>query len=294
MEHASITGKSPHKRKSIWSYGTRLFAVGSLAILLALVIAPGAALADTITNVNGTINFGKYFIQNNEWGNQYNGWGSGYQSISHDSSQNSTGAWSASFNWSNVLSDDAWHIKAWPSIVDGWQWGTWSNNTDLPVKLWDNKDITTSWHFSPNGGSSYRADVAYDLWIHNLDVDSYWPTDEVMIWPWYTDEDTGARSGTYVGTLYANGANWDLYKSWNASSQSPYGGWTFWKFIRQDKTTQLDNLNIKDFMMYLQWSLPNASDRISNALSLTSIQAGSEIWYGNGTFSTDYYSVNIS
>ncbi|GCE50518.1 glycosyl hydrolase family 12 [Thermosporothrix hazakensis] len=270
-----------------------MFGMICLALLCALFVPTATALAETRTGPNDTIAFGKYFVQNNQWGKQYNNWGDGYQSITHDASQDGSGAWSTDFHWWNVLSDDAWHIKAWPSIVCGWQWGSWSNNSGLPVHLWDNKNVVTSWHFRMNGGSSYRADAAYDLWLHD-ESDWYWPTDEIMIWPWWTDEETGAHNGTHIATVTIGGATWDVYKDWASNAQSPRGGWTFWKFIRQGTTTQIDGLNIKDFLMYLQWGLPDGVERVPNARYLTSIQAGSEIWYGNGWFATDLFSVDIS
>jgi hypothetical protein len=272
----------------------RMFAIASVIVVFSLFCSPLIARADTIqkSGLNDTIYFSKYFVQNNEWGNQYNNWGAGYQSISHDTNNDDIGAWSTTFNWWNVQSDDAYHIKAWPSIVQGWNWGAYSNNSGLPVQLWNNNTITSTWHFSMDGGSYYRADAIYDLWLHDS---SDWnnPTDEIMIWPWYTDEDTGAHSiGQYIGTYAVDGENWDLYKSWNANS-SPEGGWTVWKFVRQDKTTQVDNLHLNAFLGWLQWGIPD-DQRISNSLYLTSIQAGTEIWYGDGWFSTDYYSVDIS
>ncbi len=271
----------------------RTFSVISFVLVFSVFFMPLVARADSITQtaVNATIPFSKYFVQNNEWGNQYNGWGTGYQSITHDTNNDSTGAWSTSFNWSNVLSDDAYHIKGWPSLVQGWNWGAQSNNSGLPIQIWNNNTITSTWHFSMNGGSYYRADAIYDLWLHDSS-DLYNPTDEVMIFPWWTDEDTGVHSGNYVGTSMVDGVNWDLYKGFNSTS-APNGGWTVWKFVRSSTTTQVDNLHISTFLSWLEWGLPSGQN-LPNSRLLSSIQAGSEIWYGNGWFSTDYYSVDIS
>ena len=257
--------------------------IATMAILSIGSVITTSAHADTQTapNHNDTVFFDKYFLLNNEWGKVYLGWGDGYETLSRDSN-NTNGAWNIDFNWWNVLSDDEYHIKAYPSIVCGWQYGTWSNNSGLPIHLWDNKHVYTGWDYSINA-DWFKGNVSYDLWLDPSTNPSGDPKVEVMVWLYHSNPDSDhGLSSNYVETANIAGTNYRVYRDPNPNRQ------IIW-FVREDTTFSTD-IDLKYFYDYLQW----AKGWVSNSTYLLSVQAGSEIWHGNGQINTSRYYVNVS
>lgn len=256
-------------------------AVVAAALLTGVAAAPAQAATVQNCDVEGTIMYGKYYAHNSEWGNTYNGWGNGNQCVSHSDTELGNN-WYSSFNWYNNsnISDDEWHIKAWPSVVSGWQWGYANpDHGGFPVRLGDEHQIVTNWDFEVNA-TNWKGDSIYDLWVDPSQNPGSQPQNEVMIFLNYSD---GAipNSSDKVGNVWIGGASWDVYRS--------RGSWQVISYVRTAQTWSVSNLNLREFMDHSQnagWLDPN--------LYLVSVQAGHEIWHGSGTTHTWNYSVDVS
>jgi xyloglucan-specific endo-beta-1,4-glucanase len=219
-----------------------------------------------------TITAGKYWLNNNLWGQSS---GTGTQCISLNSVSGSTISWSTTWNWSGQSNQ----VKSYSSAVLGWHWGWMLSNTGLPVQLSANRSIATNWQFQVN--QSGTMNVAYDLWLHTISNpgSSDNPTDEVMIWPYRAGG--AGPAGTLQATVSLGGSSWDLYRG-------VVGSWNVFSFVRTSNATSL-NINLRDFLNNLV-----SRGWMSSSKFLTSIESGTEVFIGNGRLDTTAYSVTIS
>ncbi|HCT75696.1 MAG TPA: endo-1,4-beta-glucanase, partial [Micromonosporaceae bacterium] len=137
----------------------RRLALGLVSVLVASVLVPAtpAQAAGTCDDF-GTVTQGKYWINNNVWGQDS---GSGWQCIWDSYTSGNTIGWGTSYGWLGQSNS----VKSYASSVLGWHWGWKVSNTGLPVRLSANRSVNTGWNFSVqhSGGSM---NVAYDLWLH--------------------------------------------------------------------------------------------------------------------------------
>jgi hypothetical protein len=244
-----------------------LAAVCTAAVLAVAPTTP--AQATTNCTAFGTITLGKYYLNNNLWGQSS---GSGSQCIS-DTRSGSTIGWNTTYNWSNNPSQ----VKSYDSSVLGWHWGWTTSGTELPVRLNAGRDIFTDVRYRVSASGTFN--VAYDLWLHNISNPD-WPdnpTDEVMIWT-YRAGGAGPL-GTLQGTVTIAGTSWDLYRG-NI-------GWNVFSFIRRSNTTAA-TLHLQDF-------LGNLVNRgwVANTKYLSSIEHGTEVFVANGRLDVDSYTADI-
>jgi hypothetical protein len=147
--------------------------VGSI-VLAAAVLAPAFVGATTTCNNGGQIWVSKYILINNMWnaGCDTSGWECIWNSTS-----GSPLYWGTSYNWHTGCSK--YQVKAYPSAVSGWFWGTWSSGSGLPVRIWDNHNVYTTGNYTiSNPGIQ---DVSYDCWFHTSSSGGT-PSQEMMIW----------------------------------------------------------------------------------------------------------------
>jgi xyloglucan-specific endo-beta-1,4-glucanase len=212
---------------------------------------------------------GKYWLNNNLWGRDS---GSGWQCM-WDNYSGSTIGWGTSWGWSGQSNS----VKSYTSTVLGWHWGWKTSGHELPVRLNAGRDIFTDWRYRVSGSGTMN--VAYDLWLHNISNPDWQnnPTDEVMVWL-YRSGGAGPL-GTFQGTVNIAGTSWDLYRG-NI-------GWNVFSFVRRSNTTSA-TLHMQDF-------LGNLISRgwVANTKYLSSIQAGTEVFIGNGQLDTDAYTADI-
>lgn len=257
------------------THRVRLVSLALVAVVLLAVLAaaPGVARAASTCANGGSITMGKYWINNNLWGA---GSGSGWQCMWDSYQSGSTVGWGTNWSWSG----GQYSVKSYSSIVLGWQWGWKLSNTGLPVRLWDNHNINTGWNYKVSGSGIMN--VSYDLWLHTMANPGGGndPSDEVMVWL-YRAGGAGPL-GTYQGTVSIGGADWDLYRG-NVGSRNVFS------FVRRSNTTSA-TLNLRDFLHHLIYT----RGWISNAKYLTSVQAGTEVFTGNGQLDTNSYYVNIT
>jgi hypothetical protein len=242
----------------------------TLVMLLSTAAPAQAAAATTTCTAFGSITMGKYWLNNNLWGQSS---GSGRQCIWNNSVSGSTISWGTNWSWSGQSNS----VKSYASSVLGWHWGWKIPGTGLPVQLSAGHNINTSWNFSLSGSSSL--DVSYDMWLHTISNPLYnTPSDEVMVWDYHTPG--VGPVGSRVATVSLDGASWDLYEG-NI-------GWEVHSFLRTTNTTS-QSLNLKDFLNYL-----TSHRGLSSSKYLNSIESGTEVFIGTGQLNVNSYSVNIS
>lgn len=255
--------------------------VARLAVVVALVVAtaPHAAPAHAAPAhaagtcaAFGTIGQGKYWINNNFWGQDS---GSGTQCVWDTHTSGSTIGWGTDWNWTGRPNA----VKSFASSVLGWHWGWRLSGTGLPVRLSDNRSVRTGWTYRVTNTGAATMNVAYDLWLHTR-PDPTWehnPSDEVMIWLHRTGG--AAPVGTRQATVRLGGASWDLYRG-NI-------GWNVFSFVRTSNTSSV-TLDLRDFLNDLSGRGWLPRDKY-----LTSVQAGTEVFVGQGRLDTDSYYTNV-
>ncbi|HWY30467.1 MAG TPA: hypothetical protein VNX46_06930, partial [Candidatus Acidoferrum sp.] len=106
-------------------------------------ILPGQAALTTSCNDYATIFASKYYLFNNVWGQADDP--SGWECIWNNNTSSPL-SWGTDFNWH--AGSNQYGVKAYPSVVCGWHWGTWSSGSGLPVRIWDNHNVNTGGYFS--------------------------------------------------------------------------------------------------------------------------------------------------
>jgi hypothetical protein len=239
---------------------------------LGLAVAPAlpAQAASTCTAF-GTIDMGKYWLNNNLWGQNS---GSGWQCVFNNWQSGDTIGWGTNWGWSGQTNE----VKSYASVVLGWHWGWRRTGTELPVRLNAGRDIFTSWNYGLSGVTG-TMNVAYDLWLHDMPNPDWQnnPTDEIMIW---THRSGGAGPvGTPQGTVNIAGTSWTLYRG-NI-------GWNVFSFVRNSNTGSV-TLHLQDFLNNLV-----SRGWVANTKYLSSIQAGTEVFVGNGQLNTNSFIADI-
>ncbi len=234
--------------------------LGACATRIAAPIAArGAATADADF---GTIVAAKYVINNNVWGKKHSP--AGRESV-YCAGDVSPLSWGTTYNW--PVGDKPYNVKAFPSIVSGWHWGTWSPNSGLPVRVADHRSVVTSGSFAlTNAGVQ---NVAYDCWFHTIanPGNKSQPTDELMIW---VARFGGAGPlGKLQGEVEIGGATWAVYTGTI--------GWKVFSFVRTSNTTAW-KIDVRDFIDYLVVT----KGWLEKDKFLTSVQFGTEIFRTEG------------
>ena len=236
----------------------------------------GAMVGDTCT-VNAADIVGKYWINNNQWGVAQSGT-SGQQCMWSTCQTGDLVGWGTNWNWTNGSGG----VKTYVSLVFGWQFGIKLPNTGLPIRL----DVGTlpavncGWDFTVS--TTGTLDVSYDTWLHTLDVSAAdagmgtnaTPSQEVMVWL-YTAGGAGPIGPVVASNVSLAGTTWDLH-------QGPGGStWPVSSYVRTgNATTAVMNMMVfYNDLVSRGW--------IPNTRYLSSIQAGTEVFSGTGTLTTN-------
>jgi hypothetical protein len=223
---------------------------------------------------DANITLGPYWVNNNWWGASG---GSGQACIWSNCVTGDLAGWGQSFNWTG----DASQVKSYASIIFGWQWGWRTNSggqrlvTALPLQLNSNKAVNCGWDFAVTPSGTVTLNVSYDLFVHSIanagTNDD--PTDEVMIWLYRANG--AAPIGSKTGAAFsAGGGTFDLYDGANTK-------WKVHSYVRQTNGTTAV-LNLMDFMHDLA-----SRGLVANTKYLSSVQAGSEVFLGQGQVQTN-------
>lgn len=232
------------------------------------------------------IPLGRYYVINNQWGASS---GSGTQSTWSTCNDGTNIGWGTSFNWSGGASS----VKSYASAVLGWHWG-WVlpiSTSYMPIQVGSSKNLNCSWSYKVTRTGTVTMNVAYDLWIHTFalqggsneyDSTTYKPSDEIMIWLYSSNG--AAPAGSTVGTYTLAGTSWALWKGTITDSSGAFM-WNVYSFVRTANADTGMSLNIQEFLTKLK-----DLGHLTTSKYLSSVQAGTEIFTGQGTLDTLNYS----
>ncbi len=213
-----------------------------------------------------SIEAGKYWLNNNLWGSN-----AGTQCIWRTCLSGDLVGWGTSWSWGSANPSQ---VKSYDSIVLGWHWGWKRTDTGLPIQLSANRAVNCGWDFKVTQTGTFN--VAYDLFAHTLanPGTNDDPTDEIMIW---LNKGGGAgpiSNGSAPVTVTIANTSWQLYRGANDR-------WNVFSFVRATNATTAV-FNLMDFMKDLV-----GRNWIANSKYLTSVQAGTETFLGDGQLDTN-------
>ena len=216
---------------------------------------------------------GKYYLYNNFWGANT---GSGSQCLWSSSSDPLHIAWGTSWNWTGQKNT----IKSFAAIVWGWHWGWKIADTGLPIQLTSLRSLRSAWSFNLTHTILGGTNVTYDIWLsESPHPDEENPTGEVMVWLYNTGDISPI--GSKQTQVIIEGVEWSLWKG-----PHPVSGWPVYSFIRTNNV-RTETLELTNFFQYL------TSVGLSYSDYLLSVEAGAEIFTGEGKLDTTHYAIDI-
>jgi hypothetical protein len=256
-----------------------MMAAACLALAAGMaVIAPAAAQAATSCSSGASEGMNPYYILDNEY-NASLATSSSWQCVWSTSQSGDTIDWGADWDWTHASSSTSSDVLAYPAAVLGWEWGWQYSDTKLPVQLDSGTTVSSTWDYTFTQNTANTFDVSYDDWItSSSDPGDANPQDEVMIW---LNHGGGAGpAGSEYATVSVDGASWNLYIDYDNT-------WPIYSFVRTSTTTS-SQLNVTDFTKLLV-----SSYGLDGSYYLSSVQAGVEVWTGEGQIDANTYSVTV-
>jgi hypothetical protein len=183
----------------------------------------------------------------------------------------------ATWNWPDKASTQ-YDVKAYPSIVYGWQYGYTYSGLGLPTIIYDNENVPTYASLSITGTQS--EDVIVDNWL----LDSPNATAQAAEVEIYITDTFAKQTSGNLGSITLDGVFYYV-------SSASRGAWEAYSFIPNQNSTSLSaSPNVKDFDNALCYDF----GVISNDLYLGGTQIGLEVYQGQGgiTFNPAAVSVN--
>jgi hypothetical protein len=164
----------------------------------------------------------------------------------------------------------------YPSLVLGWQWGTFYGAYSSARTVDSLTSVRSTWSFTAPADGRYN--VQYDLWLH-ADANPPDPTDGLELMLWIATRDA-SPVGSMVAVVTLEGAQWEVWAG-------PHSGWTAVTYRRVSNATSAD-LDI----------LPFIDDATARGYGqrdwhMLSVEAGFEIWQASQTFETHSYWAEI-
>ncbi len=241
------------------------------------VSCPGTAMNGDICTANLFDVIGQYWINNNQWGVPAGSAGTalGSQCAWSSCETGDLVGWGTNWMWANGSGG----VKTYVSVVFGWQYGMKVLTTGLPIQLTSTKQVNCGWAFTL--AATGTLDVSYDTWLHTVDVTTQpndgsnaTPSEEVMIWV-----DSAGGAGP-IGAVVAPGitlagTTWDLHMGPGGAS------WPVYSYVRKTGATTT-GVNMMVFYADLV-----SRGYIPNTRFLSSVQAGTEVFNGSGTLTTN-------
>lgn len=239
-------------------------------------------------NDGASIQLGKYRVLNNLWGKNHDGV-TGSQCTWSTCGTDSGISWGTEYSWSNA---PAGQVTSYSAAILGWHFSTISADSGLPVLLSDHRSMDCSWSFDVKSTAASTQNVAYDIWLSTdpAPTGTTRPTDEVMIWLYRA----GAASpigGTPVDTFSVPSGNFQLSEGRNGPTDDTFvpgvNGWNVHSFVRSGNEPCTD-LNLTDFFDFLI-----EKHGVDPAKYVIGIEAGTEIFSGAGTVTTNHFSCTL-
>jgi hypothetical protein len=251
-----------------------------------------------IDDHNETISWNGFPVLNNQWG-----WimrpecvSYGYQMIGNDDKGNLLFIyqWKSVVGWGQELRTCKSQVKGYPAVIAGWHYGNLSGyltrmkNYGLPARIKERKQFLTS-VLAFREGRGGIMNLAWDIWIAS-DPQPQKPKAEVMIWPWYVNQQPITDGGGRLKTVTIGGIKWDLYRGKNPD------GWWVYTFrhrmdLKESGSTILlplvrveSKVNLGEFVQYLV-----QEKYLSEEDWIVGIEFGSEIIEGKGKWRISKY-----
>jgi hypothetical protein len=218
---------------------------------------------------NNFVLMGKYWVNNNQWGVASSNT-SGQQCVYGTCQTGDLVGWGTNWNWTAGKGG----VKTYASLVFGWQYGWKVTNTGLPVQIAANNTVNCGWDFTVS--QTGTIDISYDTWLHTVSNPgaTSTPSEEVMIWV-YSAGGAGPIGPLVAHNVSLAGTTWDLH-------QGPGGAsWPVSSYVRTGNATT----TVMNMMVFYQDLVSRGW--IPNTRYLSSIQAGTEVFSGSGTLTTN-------
>jgi hypothetical protein len=260
------------------------FGLLAAAGIIAATCIPAASASSVCMNTGngngGSIEYYPYLFNNNTFG-----WSDDKSGSSECLTLNYTNGanggvyydgFGSTWNWPD--NSNQYDVKAYPSVVYGWQYGYTYSGLGLPTIIYNNKNVPTYQSVSLSG--SQNEDVLIDNWLLSS-ANASKQSDEVEI---FVTNDIGAYSNGNLGSITLDNTYYQV-------SSRTGGAWNVYNFIPNQGSTNLSqSANIKDYVNALCYDY----GVISNNLYLGGTQIGVEVYHGNGgvTFNPVAISVN--
>jgi xyloglucan-specific endo-beta-1,4-glucanase len=216
--------------------------------------------------------FDRYVVLNNMWNKTQAPPGYWQQMLY----KTGTSRWGSRWYWPADAAHQ-WYVKSYPSIVCGWQWGLWSNDSGLGVRV--GTPVRTRWSVTTTGRGRYN--VSYDLWLHEMvHPTSETPTDEIMIWLASVGGVAPAGTKQSAAPEVISGYAWNVYYGPGSTGS--------WDYIAFQSPTNLESvdLDLREFTDYCV-----RKGWLSGREYLTSVEAGAEVWDGQDQLDSTEFSV---
>ncbi len=171
---------------------------------------------------------------------------------------------------------------AYPNAFLGCEISVCSPHSGLPMQVSNIKAASSTFHYH-FGNGEFSGNAAYDIWFDPKPITSGEVNHGAEIMIWLAAKNIGGPVGTPV---YIDGTWWD-YTNWTTS----HGGrtWNYVRFWRLKSTSEVVNLNLKNFFQYTQ-------DRrlLSSKWYLTAVETGYEICVGGIGTHTLWFSASVT
>lgn len=223
----------------------------------------------------GSIAYYPYLFNNNTFG-WSNDKGAPYSCLTLNYTNGSSGGsyydgFGASWDWPE--NGSPYSVKAYPSVVYGWQYGYTYSGLGLPTRVWNNTSVPTYQSTSLYSSGFQYEDVLLDNWLLATPNQTSGQAGELEIfttnsWNAYQD---GVNNSKKYGYMTVDGVYYVI---------SPgYNGWPVYNFVPNDSSNNVTaSPNIKDFVNVMCYDY----GAFSNSLYLAGTQVGVEIYYGTG------------
>jgi hypothetical protein len=257
------------------------------SVLLAITAfgARGASASEvcmnTSTGSGGSIKSYPYLFNNNTFG-----WNDDEDGSSECLTLNYTGSGSvyydgfgSTWDWP-VYTPNQYKVKAYPSVVYGWQYGYAYTGLGLPSIIYNNTNVPVTMKYAITG--SQTEDLIVDNWILNS-ANSSAQFAEVEI---YVTDTFGKQTSGNLGSITLDGTFYYLSSASRAS-----GAWEDYSFLPNDNATSGSaSVNVKDFVNALVYDY----GVFANNKYLGSAQVGMEIYQGKGGITFNPVSISTN
>lgn len=177
-------------------------------------------------------------------------------------------------------------VASYPNIFYGNEEGAISPNSVLPKQVSSLTSVTSSWNFTPGGGTSDAWDIAYDLWFckdNTCGGGGYPGGTELMIW---VDYQNVAGFKNNIASVSISGSQWEL---WQNNSGSGSNAWTYLAYMTTTPSAvPVNNLNLMAFIQSAE-----KQGYIKPTWYLYAIPAGVELRTGGIPFTSNSFSVQV-